>query len=149
MDIMNSMNLWKDRLGIAGWAYGGRYGFERYAFILHRITGLGLLLYLVMHIFVTAPRLWGREPWDLIMNFVDKPFFKLGEYAVFVGFAFHALNGLRLIFSELGLFMGTPKRPVYPYQTCLMRQRPVFYVVMALSFVIIIFGGMNLFVIIK
>lgn len=139
------MKYWKDKIGILGWAYGGKYGFERYAFILHRITGLGILLYFLMHVFVTAPRLWGREPWDLIMHFVDKPHFVLGEYAIFACFVFHALNGLRLIFSELGLFMGVPGRPVYPYETCLMRQKPLFYAVMALSFVIVVVGGADFF----
>jgi len=34
-----------NRLGLWGWIGGGRWGAERYAYILHRITGLGHLFY--------------------------------------------------------------------------------------------------------
>ena len=45
------------RIGIRGWVYAGRYGLERYAYTLHRITGLGLLLYFILHIFFSSVRL--------------------------------------------------------------------------------------------
>jgi len=31
--------------GILGWVYAGKYSMERYLYILHRVTGLGILLY--------------------------------------------------------------------------------------------------------
>ncbi len=48
-----------NRLGIWGWLGGGRWGVERYAYILHRLTGLGILLYFLMHIVVTSLRAFG------------------------------------------------------------------------------------------
>ncbi|MBI4668145.1 MAG: hypothetical protein HY747_02985 [Elusimicrobia bacterium] len=133
-----------NRLGIAGWGYAGRYGFERYAYFFQRLTGLGILLYFSLHIFVTAYRAFGEQAWTRVMSGVDKPFFKLGEYMLFMAVAYHALNGLRVLFSELGLFMGKPIRPVYPYETSLKRQRPLFFIVMALAGVIIVMGGLDL-----
>ena len=34
-----------NRLGLKGWVAGGRWGPDRYLYTLHRVTGLGLLLY--------------------------------------------------------------------------------------------------------
>ncbi|MFA5139877.1 MAG: succinate dehydrogenase, cytochrome b556 subunit [Elusimicrobiota bacterium] len=132
-----------NKLGLFGWAFGGWYGPERYAFTLQRITGLSILLYLVMHVFVTAPRLWGQGAWESIMAQVDKPLFKLGEYALFCAVAIHALNGLRLILSESGFILPAPKPPEYPYPTCLAKQRPMFYAVMALAMVVVVMGGVD------
>jgi succinate dehydrogenase / fumarate reductase cytochrome b subunit len=85
-----------NRLGIRGWVGGGRWGFERYLYTLHRVTGLGLLLYLVLHIFVTSVRIYGPARWNAAMESVSGPVFKVGEYLVFLAFAFHAVNGVRL-----------------------------------------------------
>jgi succinate dehydrogenase/fumarate reductase cytochrome b subunit len=38
----------------------------------------------------------------------------VGEHLVFVAFAFHALNGVRLVLVELGFAVGKPLEPVYP-----------------------------------
>jgi succinate dehydrogenase / fumarate reductase cytochrome b subunit len=132
-----------NRLGLLGWAFGGWYGPERYAFTLQRITGLSILLYLVMHVFVTAPRLWGHGAWESIMSQVDNPLFKLGEYALFCAVAIHAMNGLRLILSELGFALPHPEPPEYPYPTCLDKQRPLFYAFMALAMVAVLMGGVD------
>jgi len=43
-----------NRLGVWGWLGGGRWGVERYLYTLHRVTGLGLLAYFVMHILLTS-----------------------------------------------------------------------------------------------
>jgi len=133
-----------NRLGIWGWIGGGRWGFERYLYSLHRVTGLGLLLYFLLHIFVTAFRVLGRDPqqsWAQAMNLVGGPFFKFGEYLVFAAFAFHAVNGIRLGMLELGFAVGRPIEPVYPYATSVGRQRPLALAVMLVAAVIALWGG--------
>jgi len=112
-----------NRLGLWGWLGGGRWGFERYLYTLHRITGLGLLLYFVLHILVTSSRVFGQEAWEAAMARVSSPVFHFGEYLVFAAFAFHAINGIRLILVELGFGIGRPIEPVYPYRTSLDAQR--------------------------
>ena len=135
----------KNNLGLYGWISGGRYGAERYAYTLHRITGLGILFYFLLHIFATSSRIWGSEAWNNTMELFDKPLYKLGEYLVFVAFAFHALNGVRLIITELGYMMGKPQRPVIPYKNAVRRQRPLLIVVMIIALVIIVFGGLDFY----
>ncbi len=134
-----------NHLGVKGWVYAGRYSFERYLYILHRVTGLGLVLYLLLHIVETGQRLGGPAHWGALMALFTAPIFRILEYIVFVGFIFHALNGLRLHFTELGFFLGKPAQPVYPYPSSLKRHRPLTFVLMALAAVALILGASSLF----
>ncbi len=142
---MEEKQNYKNKLGLLGWLSGGRYGLERYAYILHRISGLALLLYFVMHIFVTAARVNGAKSWEDTMGFFKSPAFLVGEFLVFCAFAYHALSGIRLLFGEFGVFLGKPKRPDYPYKPSTLRQRPVLLLIMALVAILVIAGGVDFF----
>lgn len=133
-----------NRLGVAGWVTGGRWGFERYLYTLHRVSGLGLLTYFLMHVFVTTTRAFGPESWSRMMGLVDHPVFVFGEYLVFAGFAFHAVNGVRLVILEVFGGVGKPIEPVYPYQTSLEVQRPLAVGAFVLAAVIALAGGVDL-----
>ncbi len=135
-----------NRLGIWGWLGGGRWGAERYLYTLHRLTGLGLLAYFLMHIFVTSWRALGQTRWEQAMGAVTGPFFKIGEYLVFAAFAFHAINGIRLGIIELGFGVGGPIEPIYPYKTSLDFQRPLAIGVLLLAAVIFVLGTLNFWV---
>ena len=135
-----------NRLGVSGWAVGGRWGLERYLYTLHRLSGLGLLMYFVLHIVVTSARALGEDAWIRAMQSVTGPLFTLGEYAVFVAFAFHAVNGVRLVLVELGIGIGGPIEPIYPYRTSMDVQRPMVYTVMLLAAALILAGGLDFFV---
>ena len=100
-------------LGIRGWAYGGRYKVERYLYILQRVTGLGVLLYLPMHLIVTANKM-NQASWETVMHAVTRGILPWGEYLVFAGAVFHALNGLRLGITELGYILRKPARSYRP-----------------------------------
>jgi succinate dehydrogenase/fumarate reductase cytochrome b subunit len=47
-------------------------------------------------------------------------------------FIIHALNGGRLILQHLGITLGKPKPPVYPYVDSLRRKRYLIWVMLAL-----------------
>lgn len=132
-----------NRLGIKGWLVGGRWGFERYLYSLHRVTGLGLLTYFVLHILVTSSRAFGQGSWERAMGAVGGPVFRLGEFLVFAAFAFHAVNGIRLFLLELGMGVGRPIEPVYPYRTSVDVQRPLAVGVMIVAAVLVIVGGIG------
>jgi succinate dehydrogenase / fumarate reductase cytochrome b subunit len=132
-----------NRLGLWGWLGGGRWGAERYLYSLHRVTGLGLLAYFLLHILVTSSRASGKAAWDQAMGMVKGPVFTVGEFLVFVAFAFHAINGLRLVLVELGIGIGKPIEPVYPYKTSVDVQRPIAIVVMLAAAVLAALGGLN------
>ena len=135
-----------NRLGIKGWAIGGSWGFERYLYTLHRITGLGILFYFLAHIFVTTTRTFGKESWEATMASVSSPIFVIGEWLVFVAFCFHALNGIRLILIEVGFLVGKPFEPIYPYPTCIGKQRPLTMILMLLALIWIVAGSYDFFI---
>jgi len=134
-----------NRLGLKGWMYAGRYSFERYLYLGHRISGLGLIAYMVLHIVETANRIRGEEAWAGLMALFASPPFRVIEYLLFAMAVFHALNGVRLILVELGFFLGKPKEPVYPYSTSVLRHRPLTYGIMLLAGLLMFFGGSSLF----
>jgi succinate dehydrogenase / fumarate reductase cytochrome b subunit len=121
-----------NRLGIIGWAWAGRYKIERYLYTLHRLTGVGLAAYITIHLMANGFRLGGEDNWTDIMNLFGNPGFKVGEYLVMAAFIIHALNGGRLILQHLGITLGKPKPPKYPYVDSLRRKRSLTWVMLAL-----------------
>lgn len=120
-------------LGATGWLWAGNYKVERYLYILHRITGLGILLFLLLHLIMTTVfRIQGQDIWEATMRLLHNPWFKIGEYLVAVAFVYHGLNGLRLIIQELGFALGRPAPPIYPYRDSLRKKRPWTMVIIAI-----------------
>jgi len=145
MNSNSKPTAYNNRLGLKGWVYAGRYTFERYLYLGHRLSGMGLIAYMVLHIIETANRMRGVEAWEGLMALFASPLFKVIEYLLFAAAVFHAMNGVRLLLTELGFFLGKPKEPVYPYSSSIKRHRPLTYVIMALAGLIIILGGSSLF----
>jgi len=146
---MAEAKRYPNRLGVKGWALGGRWGLERYLYTLHRLTGLGILFYFLLHIFVTSTRVGlfgGQDSWKFLMDtfsyeLFGLAIFKWGEFAVFAAFVFHALNGVRLILIELGFAVGKPEEPVYPYKSSLDTQRPLVWIVFAAAAALVAAGA--------
>ncbi len=134
-----------NRLGVNGWLGGGRWGLERYLYTLHRLTGLGILFYFILHIIVTSSRMNGKEAWERAMGQVGGPVFGFGEYLVFAACIIHGLNGIRLIAVELGFAVGKPIEPVYPYKTSVGFQRPLAVGAMVLAAAFLVLGGFSFF----
>ena len=130
-------------LGVSGWVWAGNYKLERYLYLLHRITGLGMLLFVIFHLIETTFfRIQGQGVWEATMALLQQPWFEVGIYLVAVAFVYHALNGLRLILQELGFALGKPTPPIYPYKDALRKKRPW---TLAMVAVIIIFALVFLF----
>ncbi len=130
-------------LGAGGWVWAGKYSLERYLYLLHRITGLGLILFVIVHLIMTTFfRIQGQDVWEATMTILHNPWFKVGEYLVAVAFIYHALNGLRLIIQELGFGLGKPAQPIYPFKDSLRKKRPVTIVMVA---VVVILAAVFLF----
>lgn len=103
------------RAGIGGMADPRRYGIERVAYWLMRLSGLGLLAYFVGHIYETSSILRGRAGWDemLAMTQTAEGHALL---ALVIGMCvFHTANGIRVMLGHGGAGVGRPARPDYPY----------------------------------
>lgn len=142
---MAAFNQYDNHLGIVGWLGGGRWGVERYLYIIHRVAGLGILAFFMLHIFESSVRILGPESWEEAMAVLKHPLFKMGEFLVYAGFAFHALNGIRLILIEWGFAVGKAEEPVYPYRSSLNVQRPLMVIMMVLAAILACAGGYNIF----
>ena len=138
------MNKETTRLGVYGWLSSGKRGIEGYLFLLHRITGIALLAFLCLHVFVSSFRLFGEQAWAWAMAMTHSALIELLEYAVFVAFVFHAFNGVRLIAIELGFVVGQPAEPVFPYKGSIAKQRPLTITIMVLAGAFIVMGGLEL-----
>jgi succinate dehydrogenase / fumarate reductase cytochrome b subunit len=141
------MKRYQNYPGILGWFYGGKLNFERVLFLLHRITGIGLIFYLLVHIIVVGFRAYSPELWDKIMKAISghynghyNPIIYFLEWLLLVAVIFHMMNGLRLIFLELGFFIGKPERPIYPYRTSIDYQRMFSWIIMIIAGIFIIWS---------
>ncbi len=140
---MKNIQPRQNYLGAGGWVWGGKYKLERYLYLLHRATGLGLILFVIIHLIMTTVfRIQGQDIWAATMAILHNPWFKFGEYLVVIAFSYHALNGLRLVLQELGLALGRPTPPIYPYQDSLRKKRPWTYVMLA---VVVVLAAVFLF----
>ena len=96
------------------------------AWMLHRLTGVGLVLYLVLHIWglksITDPAAYNA----LIASY-HAPIFKVAEFGLLIACVYHALNGLRIVLID---FVGlSPK------------QRSLFWILGAVALLLIGVGG--------
>jgi len=75
-------------------------GSGQWAYVLHRVTGVGVFLFLLIHIVDTALIGWGPELYNKAMAIYRMPIFKLGEIGLFAAVLFHAVNGVRIILFD-------------------------------------------------
>lgn len=73
------------------------------AFILNRITALGLTLYLFMHLIVLGNLARGPEAYDQFIAFAKNPVFIFGEILVIAAGLIHGLNGIRIALNSFGI----------------------------------------------
>ncbi len=110
------MELDENKEGIKGMANPGRYGIERVAYLLMRLSGLGLLAYFVAHIYETSNILRGQVGWQ---DFLEITQTTEGHIilAIVIGMCvFHTANGIRVMLGHGGIGVGKPGRPDYPYK---------------------------------
>lgn len=102
-----------------------------WAFALNRITGLGLTVYLFLHLAVLSTLARGPEAYDGFVALVKSPVFLIGEWLVVVAGFYHGLNGVRIVLTSFGIGV--------PYQKVL------FYVIFILTAVIGLVFGIHMF----
>ena len=85
---------------VTGYAlYKGREG--QYAFLLHRLTGLGTLLFLIIHILDTSTVYFFPSLYEHAIELYRNPIFMMGEIALVFSVIYHGVNGLRIAITDL------------------------------------------------
>jgi succinate dehydrogenase / fumarate reductase cytochrome b subunit len=77
--------------------FGYRVSWSQLAWFGHRASGLGVLLFLFLHIVETSTVLLGPEVYDFTQTFYRNLPAKIGEVVLFAALVYHALNGIRVI----------------------------------------------------
>jgi succinate dehydrogenase / fumarate reductase cytochrome b subunit len=72
-----------------------------WAWILHRITGLGLTVYILVHIIALMTLLKGETAFNEEMALFRTPVFLFFEWLLGSLVMFHALNGIRIALVDL------------------------------------------------
>jgi len=80
--------------------YRWQLGF--WAFLLMRISGVAVGLYLILHLYVLNHLLDGPAAFDDLMKTMQSPLLKLLEVALLGGVLYHALNGVRILWVDFG-----------------------------------------------
>lgn len=132
----------ENREGVRGMANPRRYGIERVAYLLMRLTGLGLLAYFVAHIYETSSILRGRAGWDELLAITQSTEGHI-ILAIVIGMCvFHTVNGIRVMLGHGGVGVGRPGRPDYPYtpRSQNARNKIAIYSAIVLSAVAMMYG---------
>jgi succinate dehydrogenase cytochrome b subunit len=111
----------RPRIRQFGRLYLGREG--QWSWLLHRVTGVGIILFLFAHVVDTALVGWGPEAYNKVVAVYHNPFIRLLELALVGMVIYHALNGVRimvidffprmtvhhakLFYAEMVLFIGS------------------------------------------
>jgi succinate dehydrogenase / fumarate reductase cytochrome b subunit len=70
--------------------------FSSIAFALNRLTGIGLTVYLYLHLIVLSLLLRGDEGWNQFLAIARTPLFLALDMVLIFGILFHGLNGIRV-----------------------------------------------------
>jgi len=100
---MRALQRYRIHLGTAAW-------------ILHRLSGLALILYLLTHIWVIHHLIVvekGAEKgasFDTVMQFFNNPLFKALEIGLVGVILYHLWNGLRVTLVDIGVMVEKQKQ---------------------------------------
>jgi len=98
------------------------------SFVLRRLTGVALVLYLFTHMWVIGSVNAGADAFNARLNIVQSPLFKVLEVALLAAVVYHAFDGIRLI--------------IVHYFNVTEYRKSLFYAIFAISVILVIAGGL-------
>lgn len=94
-----------------GTLYRGREGM--WSWVLHRITGVAIFFFLLVHILDTALVRVSPEAYNAVIGTYQTPIMGLGEVALVGAIVFHAFNGLRVILVDFWAWATRHQRVLF------------------------------------
>lgn len=85
-----------------GTLYRGQYGM--WSWVAHRITGVAIFFFLLVHVLDTALVRVSPEAYNAVMATYKNPVMGLGEAGLVAAIVYHAFNGLRIILMDFTSF---------------------------------------------
>ncbi len=83
---------------------GKHVGF--WAYVVMRLSAIGLVLYLFLHLVILSQLAMGPAQWDSFVALAKSPAFLLLDIVLIIGILAHGLNGIRL--ALIGFGIGVP-----------------------------------------
>lgn len=80
-----------------------------WAFIVHRVSGVALALFLPVHFWALGHALAGEAALDGMIRWTDQPLFKFAEWGLVILLSAHLTGGVRLLLIEFGPWGGQRK----------------------------------------
>ena len=117
--------------GPIAWFDIRRRGTGHFAFSLNRITGLGLVFYLYLHLAVLSQLLGGADAWNSFLQTATTPLFLGLDVLLVFGLLAHGLNGLRLALVGSGYVPN--------------RQKALFWSLATFGAIILIYSAIHVF----
>ena len=105
----------------AGTLYRGKVGM--WSWVLHRITGVAIFFFLLVHVLDTALVRLSPEAYNAVINTYKTPLIGVAELGLVVAILYHALNGLRIILIDF-------------WRKGVKYQNVMFWVVVAIAFAV-------------
>ena len=78
--------------------YRGAIG--QWSWVLHRLSGLGVVLFLVLHVIDTSWAVFWPQLYEEAIASYQSPLFTIGEFGLVAAVVYHAFNGLRIVFFD-------------------------------------------------
>jgi len=119
------------RRGFLGWfdPRGRRLG--GLAFIVNRLTGIGLVVYLYAHLAILSLLVQGPNAWDTFVDIALSPPVLVFDVVLLAGMLIHGLNGIRVGLVGLGLVAS--------------RQKALFIAAMVIAAFVTFVGALRIF----
>jgi succinate dehydrogenase / fumarate reductase cytochrome b subunit len=73
-----------------------RGGPGHWSWVLHRLSGIGVFLFLLIHIVDISLIGWGPKVFNRLLFLYRYPAFRVGEVALVAAVLYHAINGIRI-----------------------------------------------------
>ena len=87
----------------SGWFDPRGRALGSFAFAVNRVTGLGLVFYLYLHLAVLSLLLRGEEAWNDFVRIASGTLFLSLDVLLIFGLLYHGLNGLRVAMVGTGV----------------------------------------------
>ena len=78
--------------------YRGAIG--QWSWVLHRLTGVGVVLFLALHVIDTSWAVFYPDLYVKAIAAYQSPIFTIGEFGLVFAVVYHAFNGLRIIIFD-------------------------------------------------
>ena len=102
------------------------------SFVLRRFTGIALVIYLFMHMWVIGGANSGAGTFDDRMEFLGSPLFRIAEIGLLAAVIYHGFDGVRLL--------------IVHYFDVTEYRKSLFYAAFVVSVIMTIAGGLPILI---